>query len=306
MARQNWKKLGLLFCPDGQSEWAKTHAALPVAVATGGNRYRVYVTCRDAPGRSHIGHFELGLSDDTPTVGPLSGLPSLSPGPLGVFDDSGAMTSWVCDLDGRQYHYYTGWNLGVTVPFYLNVGVAISEDGGSTMCRFSEGPILARSFKDPVLTASPCVLRLEGLWKMWYVSAAKWIRDDDAPKHYYHIRYAESHDGLTWHPTGRVCIDFKDENEYAISRPCVLYESGGYRMWFSHRGTTYRIGYAESQDGILWNRRDQDVGLDVSSSGWDSEMIEYPFVFRRGKKLYMLYNGNGYGRTGIGLAVLDD
>jgi hypothetical protein len=140
---------------------------------------------------------------------------------------------------------------------------------------------------------------------MWYLSGMKWMMEARAPKHYYHIKYAESHDGIDWRRTGTVCIDFKDQDEYAISRPTVLRENGLYRMWFSHRGHSYRIGYADSRNGILWNRRDKDVGMDVSESGWDSEMIEYPFVFRHGERLYMLYNGNGYGRTGVGLAVLE-
>ena len=76
-------------------------------------------------------------------------------------------------------------------------------------------------------------------------------------------------------------------------------------MWYCSRGESYRIGYAESDDGIHWIRKDQDVGIDVSDSGWDSEMIEYPFVFDHEGDRYMLYNGNGYGKTGIGLAVLE-
>jgi len=34
-------------------------------------------------------------------------------------------------------------------------------------------------------------------------------------------------------------------------------------------------------------------------------MVEYPFVFDHKGGRYMLYNGNGYGRTGFGIAVLD-
>ncbi len=40
--------------------------------------------------------------------------------------------------------------------------------------------------------------------------------------------------------------------------------------------------------------------IDVSESGWDSEMIKYPCVFEHEGQLYMLYNGNSYGKTGIG------
>lgn len=65
------------------------------------------------------------------------------------------------------------------------------------------------------------------------------------------------------------------------------------------------IGYAESKDGIRWERRDEEAGIDVSPSGWDSEMIEYACVFEHGSVEYMLYNGNDYGRGGVGLAVAE-
>jgi intein-encoded DNA endonuclease-like protein len=79
-------------------------------------------------------------------------------------------------------------------------------------------------------------------------------------------------------------------------------------MWFSYRsgaGETYRIGYARKENDSEWALMLEDKTIDVSVSGWDSEMIEYPFVFDHRHRRYMLYNGNGYGRTGFGLAVLD-
>jgi hypothetical protein len=46
-------------------------------------------------------------------------------------------------------------------------------------------------------------------------------------------------------------------------------------------------------------------GLAVSQSGWDSESVAYPFVFDHAGRRYMLYNGNGYGLTGFGIAELE-
>jgi len=43
--------------------------------------------------------------------------------------------------------------------------------------------------------------------------------------------------------------------------------------------------------------------LSVSESGWDSQMVEYPFVFDHAGARYMLYSGNTFGQTGFGLAV---
>ncbi len=142
----------------------------------------------------------------------------------------------------------------------------------------------------------------DGKWRMWYVSATSWEVKDDAPRHRYHIKYAESRDGINWQRDGLVCIDYIDEDEYAISRPCVVRDGDLYRMWFSSRGGSYRIGYAESTDGLSWTRKDGESGIDVSDSGWDSEMVAYPYVFEREGDYYMLYNGNGYGKSGIGVA----
>jgi hypothetical protein len=137
---------------------------------------------------------------------------------------------------------------------------------------------------------------------MWYVSGTGWT-EGVRPQHHYHIKYAESGDGIHWTRDGRVAIDYAGPEEYAIARPCVLKQGSLYRMWFSARGQAYRLGYAESYDGISWARKDADGGLVPSDGDWDSEMIAYPLVFEHSGRLHMLYNGNGYGRSGVGYAV---
>ena len=138
---------------------------------------------------------------------------------------------------------------------------------------------------------------------MWYVSGTGWTIVNHKPRHHYHIQYAESQDGRDWGRSGVVCITYRTPDEYAFGRPCVVQDHDRYRMWYSCRGDRYRLGYAESDDGIGWIRKDHEASLGPSASGWDSEMIAYPLVFRHHGRLHMLYNGNGYGQTGIGLAI---
>ena len=295
-----WTKKGLLFAPTGDADWLHSHAALPVVdqIDTG---YRVYFSSRDTRGRAQVGYFETGPTFDAVTR--VSERPVIGLGPLGAFDDSGVTTSWIVNHDNKKYHYYSGWSLGVSVPFYFFIGLAISEDGGETYRRVSPSPILERNEVDPYLTASPCVLVEDGRWRMWYVSGTGWEMKNERPQHRYHIKYAESQDGIEWKREGFVCIDYKSEDEYAISRPCVLKDGDLYRMWYASRGSSYRIGYAESVDGLNWTRKDDESGIDVSASGWDSEMVAYPYVLEHEGDYYMLYNGNDYGKTGIGYAV---
>lgn len=171
--------------------------------------------------------------------------------------------------------------------------------------RYTEGPILDRTAKEPHSNSNSCVILGKDFWRMWYLSCTGWSVVNEKPRHRYHIKYAESKDGIEWRRDGIVAIDYGNEDEYAISRPSVVHDTEMWRMWFSYRGASYRIGYAESADGVTWNRQDHRVGITVSESGWDSEMIEYPFVFDHKGARYMLYNGNGYGKTGFGLAVLE-
>jgi len=84
----------------------------------------------------------------------------------------------------------------------------------------------------------------------------------------------------------------------------LLKEGGLYKMWYCCRGGLYRIGYAESSDGKRFQRMDNEVGLGVTPGAWDGDMVEYAFVFDYKKNRYMVYNGNDYGKTGLGLAVL--
>jgi hypothetical protein len=234
----------------------------------------------------------------------VSSAPVLQPGQLGEFDDSGAMGSWLSRSGSRVLMYYIGWNLGVTVPFRNAIGVASPVADGRWQRVFS-GPIVDRTRDEPHFCASCCVLEEHGLWRMWYLACSGWDQHAGAaPRHKYHIRYAESDDGIEWRRNGIVAIDFADAGEYAISRPCVIRDQG-WSMWYSHRGAAYRIGFATSDDGVHWTRRDAEAGIDVSESGWDCDMVEYPFVFAHSGQKMMLYNGNGYGRTGFGLAVLE-
>jgi hypothetical protein len=295
----SWEVKGLLLPAPVAVDWAVSHAALPHAHILPDGRPRLYFSSRDEWGRSHIGSADIDLSS-TQACAEVKPRSLLAPGTRGAFDDSGVTTSCLVRDGDRQLLYYTGWSLARTVPFYLFVGCAVSLDG-ERFERISPAPILERSKVDPYLTASPWVLVDDGRWRMWYVSCTEWRIVNGEPQHSYHVKYAESDDGLTWRRDGIVSIDFAP-GEHAISRPCVVRDGDVYRMWFSARGPAYRIGYAESSDGVSWERKDEEAGISTSGE-WDSHMQAYPAVFDYGGERYLLYNGNGYGRTGVGWAI---
>jgi predicted GH43/DUF377 family glycosyl hydrolase len=297
-----WERLGRVFCPSGQYAWMQTHAAIPVPLHLSGDLFRVYFGTRDGQNHTHIGYVEFDIKRPN-NILHISSEHVLGPGPRGYFDDSGVYPGQIVEREQKLFMYFLGRNNGVPPLYYMCIGLAVSEDHGKTFRRLFKSPLMGRSESDPWMVASPFVRNEGDRWRMWYLSGFKWDETGENPHSYYHIKYAESTDGIHWQRDGLVCIDLR-RGETNIACPTVLKEGGTYKMWYSYvAGQGYRIGYAESSDGYAWTRKDDEVGIDVSPSGWDSQDMAYPYVFKYAGKKYMLYSGNSFGKEGFGLAV---
>jgi len=296
-----WRKLGRILAPDPAVYWLVSHAGPSFArPANQGDVINIYVTGRDANNRSLIGLVRFDLARNS--IVDVAAEPLLSLGERGTFDENGVGYPCLVSHDSQLFMYYTGWIPTVLVPFNNDLGLAIAADG-QPFKRYSRAPLLARTNADALSIGSVFVLP-GAIWKMWYTCFQRWGVDATDHKHYYVIKYAESRDGLAWDRHDHIAINLADGAEYAIGRPSVAVINGTFYMWYSCRGSAYRIGFAESADGLHWDRRDGDVGIAPSGSDWDSEMICYAHVFEHNGDYYMIYNGNGYGRTGLGLAIL--
>jgi predicted GH43/DUF377 family glycosyl hydrolase len=299
-----WHKQGLIFTPDTSRAWMRSHAAVPVPFQLAGSRYRVFFSSRDADNRSHVGFFDVDLQDPSRVIA-VSPEPILAPGPVGAGDGDGIYAESAIRVGDAIRLYTIGVTTGHTRPlFYATIGMATSVDGGRTFSKRA-APIMTISEFDPCLVTAPFVLREGARWRMWYASGIRWEREPQGLQSYYHIKYAESDDGINWQRNGRVAIDFADSTERCIARLWVVPDNGRYRGWFSVNDGVhgYRIGYAESPDGVTWTRHDDLAGIGLSESGWDSQAQAYPAVVRHGDRWLMFYNGNAFGRDGIGLAI---
>jgi hypothetical protein len=296
-----WRRLGVVFAPDGKQPWARGHAALPAPVHLIDNVFRFFFSSRDAEKRSHAAWVDVEVSE-RPQILDVAREPVLAPGEDGAFDDSGIGVGCVVEAEGRLSLYYMGWNLGIRSPWRNAIGLAQSQKSHERFERFSAGPILDRSPEDPYTLSYPCVLRFgPDDWRMWYGSnLAPAVGNADMQ---HAIKSARSLDGIHWTRDGKTVVGFATETEYALARPSVVKIDDTLLMCFACRGERYRIGAASSDDGVSWNRVDATMGLAPSSEGWDSEMTCYPALFRHRERLWLAYNGNGYGATGFGLAV---
>lgn len=290
-----WRKLGRII----------TEAAAYPTIDRVEGEARLYFARRDPSGRSTIHHADLDPSDPL-RCGPTSERPLFPPGAPGTFDADGHAARWVVEAeDGTRLLYVIGWNRAHSVPYHLAIGCARSADGGRSWEKLP-GPVMDRSVDEPFLCTSPCVLRDGGTFRMWYCGGLGWQEHEGKPEPLYRIHHAESPDGLRWRRTPHVCIDTFPGGD-AIGWPVVWTEQGRYRMLFCYRGRAnyrddpaqgYKLGYATSADGLAWELRNDEAGLDRSADGWDSVMVAYPARLDD----LLFYNGNGFGATGIGVA----
>lgn len=300
-----WQKKGRIFEPQGQTLWMKKYGILPTPYyIEDKNIIRIFFGTSAEDNICKITYLDVN-ADNPSEILYLHKEPLISEGEEGLFDDSGINPSSIVFLNNKIYLYYVGYQRTVSVPYMLFPGLAISDSPNLIFKKYSRAPLIERTNEYPFSFAAPYVIIHNNKFKMWLWIAKKWVMVNNKKYLQAHIGYAESNNGIDWKIIYDKCITTNDK-VFSVGRPWVIIENDLYKMFYSVRyiDKLYRIGYAESTDGIHWIRKDDEVGIDVSESGWDSEMICYPAVIQVKDKTYMFYNGNNNGATGFGYAEL--
>lgn len=314
MNKLKWNKKGQIFDPKMISE-NNTHGQVPFGIILN-DKLRIYFTSRPPKDInnnyvSYIYCIDCELSNISNILN-INKSPILDLGRAGSFDETGTMPCSVLYVDNKIYMYYVGWSRSSNVPYHCENGLAISTDNGSTFTKYSEGPIMGRSVENPFIVGCPRVYIFNNQYHMWYIGGTNWIYENNKFESLYNIKHAVSQDGINWETINHDVISNKYDSECQTS--VSIFEFNGlYHMYFTYRYAIdfrnpergYRIGYAYSKDLINWTRDDRNGGIELSNSGWDSEMICYPHVLKYDKKIIMLYCGNHFGLNGFGYAELE-
>lgn len=315
-----WIKRGKIFDPTEHNlaNGCVDFAQSPQTVVFG-DFVRIYFSTRkkdEKTGKpvSHIAFVD--MDKEFNTISRISSHTIIELGKLGCFDEHGIFPINPVRIGDKIHAYTCGWSQRQSVPVETSTGLAISDDNGETFTKIGDGPVFTSSYNEPFLVGDSFVQIYEGVYHMWYIFGKEWTREQNGvtPARVYKIAHATSVDGVTWERTGTPIIQDKLNAEECQALPTVIKHSNLYHMFFCYREATdfrknnnrgYRIGYAYSDNLKSWTRDDANAGIDVSSEGWDSEMQCYPHVFHCNDKIFMLYNGNEFGRHGFGLAELE-
>ena len=272
---------------------------------------RIYFTTRseldcDKNYQTKITFLDCDKNDPTKILY-LHDKPLLELGPPGTFDEHGTMMSEILFYQNKYWLYYIGWQQSTVVPYITTLGLATSDDG-INFTKISKGPVVGLNMHSPFGVAKVSILIENNQFNMWYTHYNDWANIGNEYRPTYDIRFAHSTDGLNWNFDESICIS-PTHNDEAIGAPCVRKMDNLYHMWYGYRdnfkkGEKYKVGYAISVDKIKWTRQDNTNIIHSSETGWDSEMICYPYILTLENKNLMFYSGNGYGKEGFGYAEI--
>ncbi len=259
----------------------------PSIVEMGDGTYRIYYGVGDLNGPGRVG----GISMATAPVNDPRNLTQYPRNPIRTGISGDGAFPFVVRLTDTQWRMYIG------------AGLYTSSDGINWI---PYGTVLFP--KAPENGIGSCCVIFDGdHWKMYYTSIRLDAGLPDGRE--VHVALAVSDNGLNFQQSEANPLfpvrknDNPDGYEHINSKPFVLIDNDRYRMWYNEQtiNRPYRIRYAESSDGVNWVRMFGSEGIDVSATGWDAGMIEYPFVIRHGARYRMWYTGNHYGYDGYGL-----
>lgn len=301
-----WLKCGKICdCKTWDLPWYKMNTMTPLPHLRKDGVLRIFLTMCDEQNRGRVGYVDVN-PDNPGEILNYSKEPVLDIGDVGMFDEAGVLPTSLYQADDKIWLFYSGYQKQVNYPYTILTGIAYSEDDGDSFQRVHKVPILDRRDEELFIRSGAEILKVENGYRMWYSSGDSWFDrgDKDAPNYDIKCIFSEELDVWSGKPT--LSIPLK-EDEYGLTMPQVFYDNQIYKMIYSVRTLSkgYRLGYAESEDGIVFERKDELLNFDVSRDGFDSEMVCFGKCFKYKNRIYLFYCGNHYGIGGLGWAELE-
>ena len=279
-------------------KWNKNYTWVPTAYKINNRQAIVFFARRDFNNESDTGYFIFDVVNEK--VVKISKKPILKRGPLGSFDDSAAIASQILKIGNKYFLYYVGWTRGLKVPYFSSIGLAISKKIIGPYKKIYNAPIISQSKENPYFVAT-CFVKKDKNYKMYLTSNTEWKKKHKVSTPRYLIKSSISSDGINWKHEDNEVIGFQNRNETAITRPWIIEYKKKDIMFFSLKKKQYEIETAIYKNK-KWVRK-RMFKFSKKSNKFDSDSQEYSTILKFKDKYVMFYNGNNYGKDGIGYAV---
>lgn len=306
-----WRRHGLCIPLKSNHSWWASHAQAPAVLPLGPHVWRIYFNARNSENRLFPVAFDVDPEDSMRVIAEHLA-PLLPNGPVGRYDHTGVVASCAIRVGEQIRLYTTGVHIRADVRFETQIGLAHSDDGLAFSPTFA-GPVRSTGAFDPYFVSSPCVRACAEGFRMWYVSGTSWQIEGDSLEPEYDIRTCVSADGLFWETNSSLAVSASALGASGLARPWVTETPAGGRLWSSARGAAFRNAGKEAYRMFSQPLSPQGIALgDIelvefenppASTDFDSWMQCYPCVVQHGDTEVMFYNGNDFGRDGVGWAT---
>jgi hypothetical protein len=299
---EGWRKLGLAVEAPG-GPLARSHAMLPTPLVLE-DRVRVFFAACDEAMRGRIFFADIEAQPPHRLIG-ISPDPVLDVGRPGSFDCDGVNPSQVFVHEGALVLLYIGWRRGpASAPYTLFAGLARSHDGGLSFEKMAQ-PLLPPSAEERLFRTAPFVVPEAGGWRMLYIGGGAFI-DDSAGKRVpiYSLREAWSASLEVWPAQGRERLaPDRSAGELGFGRPVVCHDVAGAPALMLSVRTEDGYTLAQAPLAALGSGRPAfEPIISPPFEPWEARMTCFGAPCRVGDRELLFYNGDGFGRTGFGMA----
>jgi hypothetical protein len=297
-----FEKIAFIPTPIGYKDWIVSHSACPTPIIIK-DKVRVLCGFYDNKGISRIGYIDIDINKPNNIIR-VSDKPYLDIGRPGTFDDNGVLPSCILNSDGKYYLYYCGFQLVDKIRYLIFSSIAING------VRVSESPAFNRDRNSIFVKSAPFVILGKDRYMMdyYYISSNEIIDINGKLTPKYNIRKANMLSPDYPDDESVLSINFKDDSEFGIGKPCAIEYKDKTHLFYCTRSINkgYSLGYAISGNYGHFTRHDDEIEKSISRDNFDSEEQAFPYVIKIGLEYYMFYNGNNFGKDGIGIARITD
>ena len=299
---QKWKRISKLVDPSKtEIWWLSSHAGGTCALKRDDSDfYDIYISGRDKQNRSRIGHAIWSIKEPD-KLQKIDKDPCLELGSIGSFSENGTSYPYVLKYEKKYYMFFTGWKLGKTVPFYNNLGLAISDRPEGPFKYLSKAPIFSLSNNDPYGIGSCFVKysKIDSKFILYYTSFRGFKKKNKTVLLRYCIKSTKSDLIDKWEGKTNFVIKNSSDDNDIICKPTIVDDE----MLYCQRSndSSYKIYYANFRNN-KWHPRQKPIELIGPTDNWDKYEQCYPFMIKSGSSTYLIYSGNNYGKGGLGIA----
>jgi hypothetical protein len=286
-----------------------THLSGPYGIHFNGV-LRVFFTSRKVSGQSFLESVPFFIDLDPTTYEALSPAIQVTypKAELGSYRIHGVFPLSVFDIGaGALLGLPTGWRRHSGIDVETGIGEWLSLDGGKSWVEFGVGPKFSAVNDEPFLVCDAGYLEFQGEHFLAYAFGLSWRPDKEGePQRRYVISVVRASDfGKLQNGQAKESIPKASALEVQAF-PHLSISNNEMRMFFCFRSefdfrsgdnNSYKLALATSSDGKNWSRDAES--LDIEYGEGAEEMQCYPSFVRNKDCGLLLFNGDGFGRTGI-------